>query len=52
LIGDKDEAIDLLEEDLSDYGYISVPWLTLPYWDSLRDEPRFKALNAKRRQNF
>ncbi|MGA7306934.1 MAG: protein kinase [Rhodothermales bacterium] len=48
LIGDKKEAIDLLEEDLSDYGYISVPWLALPYWDSLRDEPRFKALNAKR----
>ena len=49
-VGEVDLAIDLLEE-LSETVYINVGWtgeLRLsPYWDPLREDPRFQALLEK-----
>ncbi|MCZ6878475.1 MAG: protein kinase, partial [Acidobacteria bacterium] len=44
MIGDKDRAIELLENAL-DEGYASVFWANVwPYFDTLRDDPRFQDL--------
>ena len=44
LIGDFDEAISLLEEEFETTGLITGPWLEMPFWDELRDYPRFQNL--------
>ena len=44
LIGDFDEAIPLLEEDFETTGLMTGPWLEMPFWDELRDYPRFQNL--------
>ncbi|HSR41556.1 MAG TPA: tetratricopeptide repeat protein [Longimicrobiales bacterium] len=43
---DRDEAMDLVEPmATAEYGWISIPGLTAdPYWDALRDHPRFRRL--------
>jgi len=44
MLGDKDRAIELLTNAL-DEGYASVMWAnTWPYFDTLRDDPRFQDL--------
>jgi len=47
LIGDDEEAISLLEEDLGSYGYVTGNWLAMPFWDPLRENTRFQALVDK-----
>jgi serine/threonine protein kinase/tetratricopeptide (TPR) repeat protein len=47
LLGENDEAIRLLDEDLGENGLTTVHWLAMPFWDSLRDEPAFQALLQK-----
>ena len=50
MLGDKDRAIELLENGL-DQGYSSVRWANVwPQFDPLRDDPRFQDL--LRRMNF
>ncbi len=45
MIGDYDSAIDTLEALLSRPGIVSAAWLRgHPYWDPLRDRPRFQEL--------
>ncbi|NNE34970.1 MAG: tetratricopeptide repeat protein, partial [Rhodothermales bacterium] len=39
-----DEALQLLEEDLSGTGLMTTHALDLPLWDPLRDDPRFQEL--------
>jgi hypothetical protein len=50
--GELDKAIDHLEVALSVPNFISIPWLRVdPLFDSLRDDPRFKALLASEPQH-
>ena len=46
MAGDKDKAIDWLEKAYLDRSP-DLPYLLLPYYDNLRDEPRFKELCLK-----
>ena len=44
-VGEKDKAIDTLDELLSMPGYVSIPLLEIdPVWDPLRDNPRFQEM--------
>jgi len=48
IVGEYDDALDLLDELLSIPSWISVQWLSLDAtWDPLRDHPRFQALLEK-----
>jgi serine/threonine-protein kinase len=48
MVGNYDEAIDLLDYLLSIPSWVTVPNLRLhPMWDPLRDHPRFRALLDK-----
>lgn len=42
-----DEAIRLLEEDLTEAGFSTGHWLSMPFWDPLRDDPRFQQLESR-----
>jgi serine/threonine-protein kinase len=45
MVGEYDAALEQLEYLLSIPSVISVPWLRIdPFWDPLRDHPRFQAL--------
>jgi serine/threonine-protein kinase len=47
-LGNYDAAIDQLEILLSNPGWVTVAWLGVdPFWDPLRDHPRFQALLTK-----
>jgi adenylate cyclase len=47
LVGEPEKAIDVLERVLREPGYISPGWLAInPYWDPLRQNPRFQKLAA------
>jgi TolB-like protein/Tfp pilus assembly protein PilF len=48
MVGDYDQALDLIEYLLSHPSELSVPLLKIePKWDPLRDHPRFQALIEK-----
>jgi len=50
LLGERDEALDQIEELLSRPGWVSVPWLEMdPRFTPLRDHPRYRALCEKYR---
>ncbi len=42
-----DEAIGLLQKDLSGTGFSTGPWLSMPLWDPLRDDARFQELVSR-----
>ena len=48
LVGEHDAAIDQIEYLLSIPSLVNVGWLRVhPWWDPLRDHPRFQALLEK-----
>ncbi len=50
--GELQKAVELLDEQLSEPGWISVPWIRLnPRWDPLRDDPQFQAMIARHEES-
>ena len=43
-LNEKEEALQMLEQDLAEHGYWMGSILVVPELDALRSEPRFKAL--------
>jgi len=49
LVGEPEKAIDALEQLLKVPSNCSPPWLAInPYYETLRKNPRFQALTAKK----